>query len=140
MTRRLLLALALLSLALSATAQSDLKTKADAASGADKAKFALEYAEQAVKSADNAFKQGKDADGAAMLKDVANYAKIAADAAVESTKREKETEITLRKIVNHLVDLKNARPYDQQDAVQQTIDAVDNARNSILEALFRRKH
>lgn len=140
MTKRVALAVALLFLALSAVAQNDLKTKADSANGADKAKFALDYAEQATKDADHAFKSGKDDDGATRLKEIAQYSKMASDAAMESGKREKETEINLRKIVNRLVDVKNARPYDQQDAVQQVIDAVDMARNNLLEEMFKRKH
>ena len=140
MTCRVALAVALLFLSLSAIAQNDTKSKADSTTGGDKAKFALEYAEQATKAADTAFKQGKDDEATARLKDIAQYAKISSDAAMESGKREKETEINLRKIVNRLVDIKNARPYDQQDSVQQVIDAVDTSRNNLLEEMFKRKH
>ncbi len=140
MTRRVALIVAMLFLALSAVAQNDTKSKADSASGADKAKYALEYTEQATKAADTAFKQGKDDEGSVRLKEIGQYAKMSSDAAMESGKREKETEITLRKVVNRLVDIKNARPYDQQDAVQQIIDAVDTARNNLLEEMFKKKH
>lgn len=140
MTRRIICCLAVLFLALSAVAQNDLKAKADSATGGEKAKLALDYAEQETKAADAAFKAGKDADGSAALKEVAQYAKVASDAAVESNKREKETEISLRKIVNHLVDVKNARPYAEQDEVQKAMDAVDDARNNLLEAMFKKKH
>ena len=140
MTCRTTLVFAVLFLALSAVAQSDLKSKADAATGGDKAKLALDYTEQATKAADKAFKDGKDDAGTASLRDIEQYAKVASDAAMESGKRTKETEINLRKIVNHLVDIKNARPYDQQDAVQHTIDAVDTARNNLLEAMFKKNH
>jgi hypothetical protein len=139
MTSRTTLVIAILSLALSGFAQNDLRSRADAATGGEKAKLALDYAEQATKAADKAFKEGKDEDGAAALKDIAQYAKMSSDAVIQSGKRQKETEINLRKIVNRLVEIKNARPYDQQDAVQQVIDAVDTARNSILEAMFKKK-
>ncbi len=140
MMRSVALAVAVVFLALFAVAQTDNKAKADSASGADKAKFALEAAEQATKAADAAFKQGKDSEGTAHLKEIVDYSKMASDAAIESNKREKETEINLRKIVNRLVDVKNARPFDQQDSVQQVIDAVDTARNNLLEEMFKRKH
>lgn len=140
MTHRVALVVAVLFLSLPALAQKDLKSRADAATGADKAKLALEYTEQATTNADKAFKAGKDDEGAAALKDVTIYAKMASDASMESGKREKETEINLRKIVNHLVDIKNARPYDQQDAVQQIIDTVDTARNNLLEFMFKKNH
>ena len=140
MMRSVALAIVIVFVVALGVAQTDTKAKADAATGADKAKFALEVAEQATKSADSAFKQGKDDEGAAQLREIADYGRIASDAAIQSGKHEKEIEINLRKIVNRLVDIKNARPYDQQDAVQQTIDAVDNARNNLLEEMFKRKH
>ena len=140
MTRHSSLILGFLLCAVSAFAQTDLKAKADAATGGDKAKLAVEYTQEATKLADNAYKQNKDDDGDKYLLDIAQYAKVASDAAIQSSKHEKDTEINLRKIVNRLVDIKNTRPYDQQDKVQKTIDDVDNARNAILEFMFQRKH
>lgn len=140
MTRHLSFFAAILLVSLAVFAQKDSKSRADSATGADKAKFALEYTEQSAKAADKAFKDGKDAEGSAALKDVQQYAKIASDAAMESGKHDKDVEINLRKVVNHLVEVKNARPYEQQGEVQQTIDAVDNARNALLEFMFKRKH
>jgi hypothetical protein len=127
-------------LAVAAFAQTDVKAKADAAIGGDKAKLAVEYTQEATKSADAAYKQGKDEEGDKYLLDIAQYAKLASDAAMQSSKHEKDTEINLRKIVNRLVDIKNTRPYDQQDQVQKTIDSVDSARNALLEFMFQRKH
>jgi hypothetical protein len=139
MTRHFTLIVAVLLVALAAFPQKDAKSRADAATGPDKAKFALEYTEQAAKTADKAFKDGKDEEGSAALADVKQYAKIASDAAIQSGKHDKEVEINLRKIVNRLVEVKIARPFDQQPEVQQAIDAVDSARNNILEFMFKKK-
>jgi hypothetical protein len=140
MTRRLSVLLAVLLFSLAALPQKDTKSRIEAATGGDKAKFALEYTEQSVKTADKAFKDGKDEEGSAALKEVKEYAKVASDAAIQSGKHDKDVEINLRKVVNHLVEVKNARPYDQQDEVQQAIDAVDSARNNLLESMFKKKH
>ncbi len=119
--------------------QKDLKSRVDTASGAEKAKLAAEYAEQAAKAADKAFQDGKDGDGSAQLKDVVQYSKIASDASIQTGKHEKATEITLRKIAYQLAQTKNARPIDGQAEVQRTIDEVDKARSALLEAMFDRK-
>ncbi len=132
-------ALVLLFTAMPAFAQQDLKSRADTASGADKAKFAVEYAEQSAKAADKAFQEGKDAEGYAGLKEIVKYAKVASEASIQTGKHEKATEITLRKIAYQLAQVKNALPVDEQPQVQQTIDEVDKARSSLLEAMFDKK-
>ncbi len=129
----------LLCLALPAFAQKELKSRADAASGVDKARLAVDYAEQATKAADKAFQEGKDNDGSAALKDVVQYAKMATDASMQSGKRQKQTEISLRKILFRLLQIKNARPIADQDEVKRAMDGVDTDRNDLLDAMFNNK-
>jgi hypothetical protein len=139
MNRRAALVLVLLSLAVVAFGQKDLKTRADSATGGDKVKYAAEYAEATTKAADKAFQDGNDAQGSGDLKDVEKYAVMASEMSIQSGKRQKQTEITLRKIVNHLADIKNARPFEMQDEVKTTMDAVDKARNNLLDSMFTKK-
>ena len=135
-----LLALVLL-LAGSVFAQvKDLKSRADSSSGSDKAKYAAEYAEQATHDADKLFAEGKDADGSAKLQDVVTYGKMAADVSMQSHKREKNTEITLRKILKRLADIKNAQPFEQQAEVQKVIDQVQASHDALLDFMFQKGH
>lgn len=138
MIRRATLLL-LLSAAIPAFAQNDVKSRADAATGSDKVKFAVEYAEQATKAADKAFQEGKDEEGSAALKEIVKYSKVASDTSIQTGRREKTTEITLRKIAYQLAQVKNARPVEEQGEVQHIIDEVDKARSSLLEAMFEKK-
>jgi SpoVK/Ycf46/Vps4 family AAA+-type ATPase len=140
MLRRFALVVAVLFLALSAFAQKDLKSRADAASGGERAKLAVEYTEEAAKAADKAFNDGKDDEGSAKLKEVAQYAKVAADASMQSGKREKDTEIKLRKVLKRLVEVKQAQPFEQQAEVQKVIDAVQAAHDALLESMFKKNH
>jgi hypothetical protein len=140
MTRSHNLVVAILFFTIAASAQKDLKSRADAATGGEKAKLAVEYTDQATKDADKAFNQGKDEEGFAELQDVAQYAKIAADAAMQSGKRQKDTEISLRKIAKHLDDIKKARPYEQQQTVQDAIQAVLAAHDNLLNSMFQKNH
>lgn len=128
-------------LACSAFAEvKDLKSRADSSSGSDKAKYAAEYAEHAVHEADILLANGKDAEGTAMLQDVGTYGKMAADVSMQSRKREKNTEITLRKILKRLADIKNAQPFEQQAEVQKVIDQVQASHDSLLDFMFQKGH
>ena len=141
MPRRASLLALLLLLSGSVFAQvKDLKARADASSGSDKAKYAAEYAEHAVHEADIFFANGKDADGSAKLQDVATYGKLAADVAMQTRKREKNTEISLRIILKRLADIKNAQPFEQQAEVQKIIDQVQGAHDALLDSMFQKGH
>lgn len=118
----------------------DLKARADASSGSDKAKYAAAYAEHAVHEADILLANGKDAEGAAKLQDVATYGKMAADVAMQAHKREKNTEITLRIILKRLADIKNAQPFEQQADVQKVIDQVQVSHDALLDFMFQKGH
>ncbi len=140
MTRRLIPVVLALTVAVTAFAQKDLKSRADAATGAEKAKLSVEFTEDAAKAADKAFQDGKDEEGSAHLKEVVQYAKVASDSSMQAHKREKETEIGLRKVLKRLMEVKNARPVDQQDEVQKTIDAVLVVHDSLLDSMFKKTH
>lgn len=139
MTRLIPILLAL-TFALPAFAQKDLKSRADSATGAEKAKLCVEYTEEAAKASEKAFQDGKDEESSLHLKEVVQYAKAASDASMQSHKREKETEIGLRKVLKRLMEAKNVRPVDQQDEVQKTIDAVLVAHDSLLDSMFKKTH
>ena len=118
----------------------DLKARADQSIGSDKAKYAAEYTEKATHEADKSFADGKDADASALLQDVAVYGKMAADASMQSHKREKNTEISLRKVLKQLNDIKNARPFEQQAEVQKVIESVQATHDALLEFMFQKGH
>lgn len=139
MTRRAAPALIVLLIALPLFAQKDLKSRVDAASGSDKIKLAVEYTDDRTRAADRAFIQGKDEEALADLKNVAEYAQIASQTAIQTRKHQKETEIALRKIAFRLDNIKKARPYEDQAAVQSTIDAVLLAHDNVLNSEFEKK-
>lgn len=120
--------------------QPDPRARIENATGVEKAKLALEFSEQQTKAADKAYQEGKDADASADLQDVAKYAPLAADVARETGKREKETEIAIRKLAKRLLDIKNSVAFEQRDEVQTTIDLVQKAHDALLDDMFKKKH
>lgn len=139
MTRRRLLAVSLLLLTITAFAQKDLKSRIESATGGDQAKLAVEYTEQLSHEADRAFLQNNDDQAFADLKEIAKYAKIASEASIQSGKHQKEIEIRLRKIANHLGDVKKSRAFEEQQPVQDVIDAVLIAHDNLLNSEFEKK-
>lgn len=138
--RRLGLIVALAVLVAAACAQPDPKARIETATGLEKAKLALAFAEQQTKAADKAFQDGKDAEASADLQDVAKYAPLAADLSRETGKHEKETEIALRKLVNRLSNIKNAVAFEQRPVLQSTMDVVEKAHDALLDDMFKRKN
>lgn len=118
--------------AMAALPQKDLKSRVENASGGDKAKLAMEYTEQETKAAESAFKDGKDNEADAALQEVARYATVAADACMASRKREKQTEISLRKIIFRLNEMKQSVTFEEQGPVQKAIDTVQTVHDKLL--------
>ena len=142
MKPRQIFALILLPLLLGAAAQAqiDRKARVESASGGEKIKLAVEYADEQAKASDHAVAGENYLEAKNDLADVAYFAKVASDSAIDLRKREKDTEIRLRKIAKKLTDVKNAAPYEDQADVQHAIDEVQAARDRILEFMFKKKH
>jgi len=124
----------------SAFAQIDWKARIASSNGVDKIKNSLYYAELQTKAADQAYRNGKDADALADLQDVRTYAQLAADTSMDLRKREKDTEIAIRKIAKRLLDMKQSVDFDEQPAVQKVLDAVQSTHDQLLDFMFKKKH
>lgn len=72
----------------------------------------------------------------ASLADVVAYAELARDYAIQSRKREKQSEIALRKMVRKLTDMSHAVSHEDQAQIQNTIDRLQKVRDDLLVAMF----
>src|ERR1017187_4621591 len=99
----------LLGLAPAAGGQApDLKARANAAQGGEKARLCLEYAYRQLADADALFNQGEVNKAQASIREVVHYSQKAADASVSSGKQMKQTEIELRKLAKRMHDIGEA--------------------------------
>jgi hypothetical protein len=100
---------------------------------------AEEYAKLAVDLADLASAQYQ-ADQSEVAHQTMNQIAEAADNAVKSAqikrKHAKKAEIKLRECSRILNDLKHRLPSTEQDAAARALEAVENARNQLLEVMF----
>lgn len=126
-------------LALAGKSQSleDLKARAETAHPDEKVSLCLEIAERQVNHTDELFRKS-DPDGAqAALRDVVSYSQQARDAASVTGHKLKGTEISVRKMIHKLSDMKRQLSFDEQTPVQATIDELEKVRTDLLNRMFK---
>jgi hypothetical protein len=131
-----LLATSFLSFSYKTETLQDLIARADAARIEDRPALYAEIAGRQLKSADELFTAGKVEDAQAAVKDVVAYSKKAHDAAIESGKKLKNTEIDFRKMAAKLRDIKRSLNFDDQAPVQTAADQLENLRTDLLSHMF----
>jgi polyhydroxyalkanoate synthesis regulator phasin len=96
----------------------------------------VEIAERQLKSVDELYTAGKVDDARTALKDVVTYSEKAHDAAMQSGKKVKNTEIAFRKMATKLRDIKRSLNFDDQAPVQAAADRLEALRTDLLSHMF----
>ncbi len=110
--------------------------RAESAKVEDRPALCVEIAERQLKSADELYTAGKVDDARTAVKDVVTYSEKAHDAAIESGKRVKNTEIDFRKMAAKLRDIKRSLNFDDQAPVQAASDRLESLRTDLLSHMF----
>lgn len=104
----------------------------------ERAGVCVRIAEEQVKAADKLFTEGKAEEGQSALNDVISYSEKARDAATQSGKKLKPTEIAVRKMARKLHDIKRTVSFDEQAPIQEAIDHLERVRTDLLARMFGR--
>jgi hypothetical protein len=96
----------------------------------------LEVADLELKSAIEAYKENKAGDGRAAMQQLVDYAGKAQALVLTSGKKLPQTEIKIRRMSNHLRDLKLNVEADDQPAIQAAIDKLEDFRTELLKTMF----
>lgn len=131
----LLLACSLTAIARQETVE-ELKSKLSSAKPSDQPKLCLEVAQQQLDAAEKAYQASQVQQAQNLLQDVVNYSQKAGDAARQSKKHIKKTEIELRKISRRLQDLKPTLDVDSRQPVQDAINRLEHIRTELLMQMF----
>ena len=134
-------ALIVLGLAVCAAARKEetlqeLMARADAANADQQPNLYMEVAERQWKAATEALKANHEEDFRSDLQDVVKYCDKSHAAALQSTKHLKNTEFKIRKISQHLKDIKYDVEVDDQSEVQDAIDQLEKFRTELLRKMF----
>ena len=114
----------------------ELIARAEAARVEDRPALYAEVAERQLKSVDELYTEGKVEEAQAALKDVVTYSEKAHDAAIQSGKKLKNTEIDFRKMAAKLRDIKRSLNFDDQPPVQDAADRLESLRTDLLSHMF----
>ena len=130
-----LVAASLLASAKTETLQ-ELIAREEAAKVEDRPALCTEIAERQLKAADELYTAGKVDEAQAAVKDVVTYSEKAHDAAIQSGKKLKNTEIDFRKMATKLRDIKRSLNFDDQAPVQEAADRLESLRTDLLSHMF----
>jgi hypothetical protein len=135
----LVVALMLSLVGLASQTTPDLKARADAAHGGERAALSMEYAHRELEEANNFYNQGDVEKAEAAVQEVLTYAQQAATAAATSGKRLKQTEIDLRKLQHRLHDIGQSLNIDDRPPVEKGVQQLEQIRADLLAKMFGEK-
>jgi hypothetical protein len=118
---------------------AELIARAESSKLDDRPRLYTEIGRRQVKAADQLYSDGKVEEGRAAVSDVVQYSDKARDAATQSGKKLKDTEIAVRKMVARLRDIKRTLAFEYQAPVQEAIDHLEQVRTELLSQMFGKK-
>ena len=113
-----------------------LKTRAESANLEERASVCVEIAERQLTNADILYTEGNAERARAAVNDVVTYTEKARDAATQSGKRLKPTEIAVRKMAHRLSDIRRTLNFEDQPPVQEAIEHLEKIRTELLSKMF----
>lgn len=114
----------------------ELKARLQNARPEDRGNIALEIAEREVATLDKLFSDGKADEAQAAVREVVDYSRQAGEAAGQSGRHIKNTEIALRKMAHRLNDIKRSVAFADQPPLQSAIESLEKIRTDLLNKMF----
>jgi polyhydroxyalkanoate synthesis regulator phasin len=114
----------------------ELIARAESARVEDRPALYVEIAERELKSANELYTGGKVDEARTAVQDVVTYSEKAHDAAIQSGKRVKNTEIEFRKMAAKLRDIKRSLNFEDQAPVQAAAERLETLRTDLLSHMF----
>lgn len=116
-----------------------LRARADAAQGHICAEVCLEAAQALVEDSDKQFTDGHPDVGHQEITDAVEYAGKATKGSIQSNKRQKKTEISLRKLSRRMTEIRQTLAIDDRPPVDELIKSVEKMRTDLLMSMFDEK-
>ena len=113
-----------------------LKTEAEHASSDQQARLYAEIADRLVAVADKQFTDAESVKGHATVQEILQYATKAHDLAIETRKKMKETEKSLRECHRRLENMKRTLAAEDRPRVEAVEKQLEKFTEDVLEAMF----
>ena len=114
----------------------ELKAQLASARTGDRIQLCIQIAERQLEAADKFYSADETEKARTALDDVASFAEQARDSSIQFHKRQKQTEIAVRKMVRKLFDIKRAVNHEEQVPVEAAIERLQRVRDDLLAAMF----
>lgn len=115
---------------------ADLQQKADQANGADCAHLNMQAARHTVEDAKRLFESGdiKSAHNAVDLS--LRYVGRSVDCSLQGSKKEKATEIDLRRLIDRMKEVVHTLDSDERPQLSRSLSELEDQRDRLLQAIF----
>jgi len=134
------LAISLIAFASKTETLQELIARAEAAKPPDRPALYVEVAERQLESADKLYTAGNTEEARSAVQDVVSYSEKAHDAVIQSDKKIKGVEISLRKMAARLRDIQRTVNFDDQAPVQSAASQLESLRTDLLTHMFKGKN
>jgi hypothetical protein len=114
----------------------ELKSRLANAGIGDRPALCIRISDLQLGNADRLYVAGDSEKAQSALADVVRYSEQARDYAIQSHKREKQSEIAIRKMARKLADIKHTVSHEDQGRIQNTIDRLQRIRDDLLTDMF----
>lgn len=140
MNRRTTTLVTIFLLALAAFAAEEsldkLKARVTGAKPQEQPKLYAKIVDLEMKEVSRLFDSGDSSNAQQMLSTLTDDCEKGAQASVSTRKHMKQMEISLRKISEHLDQVRKSVDFESRPPVQSAIDRIEQARNRLLTAMF----
>jgi predicted transcriptional regulator len=114
----------------------ELKARLSSTSVGDRPHLCVQIAEQQLTAADKLYAGAEVEKAQTALTDVVAYSELARDYAIQSHKREKQTEIAVRGMMRKLTEIVHSLAQADQPPVRDAINRLQHVRDDLLAAMF----
>ena len=119
-----------------AAARGDGESECDQCSEVPESLSVSDAARAVLEESNNFYTAGDVDKGLASMKDAAHYAQKATEQSIHSRKKQKQTEIGLRKLSKRIIDVKDTLNFEDKPPVLEIVYSVDKLRVRMLAAMF----
>jgi hypothetical protein len=117
----------------------ELKARAQNAAPQDRPRLYVHIAELQLTAADKLYKDGDVETARKTVEEIVSYSEKARDSATETKKHLKNVEIAVRKIAERLRDIKRTLSFEDQPAIEQAVQRLEEIRTTLLQQMFSKE-
>jgi len=118
----------------------DLKAQFESARPDERPQLGIRIAQMQLRAADRLYGEGHIEQARVTVEGIVTVCEKARDAATQTNKHLKNTEIDVRKIAEKLRDIKRTVAFDDQPPLDQAIRRLEDVRTTLLKAMFANDH